>query len=204
MLGVFTLNRLGIEGGTLQMINHGLSTGGLFACVGMLYERYHTREIRDVGGVARSMPLLATFVVIFALSSIGLPGLNGFAGEFLVLLGMFQRSWTDAPAEWADHYRLLSVVAVSGVILGAWYMLWLVQRTFFGPLKEPEPHDGAAPIADLSAREVFALAPLVVLIVWIGVRPGTFLAPIRSTVDRIVDRAEAAYEESYARTGLRP
>ena len=96
MLGLFALNGLGVEGGVLQMINHGLSTGGLFAVVGMIYERYHTREIRQLGGLARRTPVLAFFFVLFTLSSIGLPGLNGFAGEFLVLIGMFPRAWTDA------------------------------------------------------------------------------------------------------------
>lgn len=181
MLGVFALNRLGMHGGLLQMINHGLSTGGLFALVGMLYERYHTRKIDDYGGMAHRLPVLAFFMVLFVLSSIGLPGLNGFAGEFLLLLGMFQRAWTDAPPAWSGQLKLISLLALSGVVLGAWYMLAMVQRVFFGPLREPkpqpaEPGDAAAhPIRDLSLREVLALAPLAVVIFWIGLWPDFFL-----------------------------
>jgi len=169
MLGIFALTHLGTQGGVLQMINHGLSTGGLFALVGMIYERYHTRQIADFGGLARKTPVLAFFMLVMTLSSIGLPGLNGFAGEFLLLLGMFQRAWIDGGAS----YWAFAVLAVSGVVLGAWYMLYLVQRVFFGPVKEPD-HNGH-PIEDLSFREVMALAPLVVFIVWIGVQPGFFL-----------------------------
>src|SRR5262249_16671846 len=142
MLGVFSLNRLGLEGGVLQMINHGLSTGGLFAVVGMMYERYHTREISAYSGLARRTPILAFFMLLFTLSSIGLPGLHGFAGEFLLLSGAFQRGWTEAADSWRMAGRVLSVVAVSGVILGAWYMLWFVERVFFGPLREPAHGDG--------------------------------------------------------------
>ena len=130
MLGVFALNPLGAQGGTLQMINHGLSTGGLFALVGMIYERYHTRKIADLGGLAKRTPVLAFFFLVIALSSIGLPGLNGFAGEFTLLLGMFRRAWVDAPVAWAGQFRVISVLATLGVVLGAWYMLWLVQRIF--------------------------------------------------------------------------
>ena len=132
-----------MQGGALQMVNHGLSTGGLFALVGMLYERYHTRQIGDYGGLARTLPMLATMFVIFTFSSIGLPGLNGFAGEFLLLIGMFQRGWAEAPAVWACQWQAISVISTFGVVLGAWYMLWLVQRVFFGPLKEK--HRAARP-----------------------------------------------------------
>jgi len=183
MLGVFALNPLGLHGGVLQMLNHGLSTGGLFAVVGMLYERYHTRQIGDFGGIARRLPLLATFMVLLTLSSIGLPGLNGFAGEFLLLLGMFQRAWTSSP-----QFLVIAVLAVSGVVLGAWYMLQLVARVFFGPLREPHVEHGgggAAAVSDLSWREIFALAPLVIPIFWIGLWPGFFLDRMRPALDRI-------------------
>lgn len=197
-LGLLTINRLGMQGGTLQMINHGLSTGGLFACVGMLYERYHTREIRQLGGLARHTPWLAFFMLVFTFSSIGLPGLNGFVGEFLVLIGMFQRSFAAAPAEWSVSMRSLAVVAVLGVVLGAWYMLYLVQRVFFGRWKQPD-HGGAerGPVVDLTYREIFALAPLVVLIVWIGVLPRTFLDPMRVTLNPIVRRARQAFDQRW-------
>jgi len=194
MLGVFALNRLGIEGGVLQMVNHGLATGGLFAVVGMIYERFHTRKIDDLGGLARQFPRLATFMVILTLSSIGLPGLNGFVGEFLLLLGMFQRAWTDAPVALAAQYRVISVVAVTGVVLGAWYMLHLVQRVFFGPWRIPAGHVEKNPkLTDLSLRESSALGLLVVFIFWIGLQPRFFLDCMSPTLGKILDPASRAY-----------
>lgn len=209
MLGIFALNRLGLQGAVLQMVNHGLSTGGLFAIVGMIYERYHTRQIADLAGLARRTPILALFAVLLALSSIGLPGLNGFVGELLVLVGMFQRGWAEAPAQYAAQYRVIAVLATLGVVLAAWYMLWMVQRVFFGPLCEPKaahahpagaggPPDShgsyngkdLAAVRDLSIREILALAPLAVLIVWIGVWPQFFLARIAPTVDPYASRYE--------------
>jgi len=183
MLGIFAANRLGTQGGVLQMVNHGLSTGGLFAVVGMLYERYHTRQIADLGGLTRRTPILAFFMLVLTLSSIGLPGLNGFAGEFLILLGMFQRAWTDAPPLWAAELRVISVLAVAGVVLSAWYMLHLVQQVFFGPLREPIHEPDAPPVRDLCLREVAALSLLVVFIVWIGVQPQFFLERMNPTLD---------------------
>jgi NADH-quinone oxidoreductase subunit M len=150
MLGLFTLNSLGFFGGTLQMINHGISTGALFALVGMMYERYHTRRIEHLSGLARRMPFLAFFFVLFALSSIGLPGTNGFAGEFLLLLGMFQRAWVEISS---PQHMVIAVLALSGVVLGAWYMLWLVQRMLFGPLKEPSEAEQRAAASPLAPRE---------------------------------------------------
>jgi len=189
MLGLFALNRVAVQGGALQMINHGLSTGGLFALVGMLYERYHTRQIADFGGIARETPILAFFMVFMTLASIGLPGLNGFAGEFLLLLGMFQRAWGPAGGEWAAHYRVISVLAVSGVVLGAWYMLSLIMRVFFGPLRE---HRHAGPIPDMKLREVAALVPVCVVIVWIGVQPRFFLDRMAPSIDRLTEKAMSA------------
>jgi NADH-quinone oxidoreductase subunit M len=199
MLGVFAINRLGMQGGVLQMVNHGLATGGLFAVVGMLYERFHTRQIADFGGLARKLPRMATFMLILTLSSIGLPGLNGFVGEFLLLLGMFQRGWADAPVELAGQYRVIAVLAVLGVVLGAWYMLQLVEKVFFGPTRLPGHGAGQAegdpPVRDLSAREVLALAPLVVFIFWIGLQPRFFLDRMEPTLNQLL--APAA--ESFAR-----
>ena len=208
MLGVFALNPLGAQGGTLQMINHGLSTGGLFALVGMIYERYHTRKIADLGGLAKRTPVLAFFFLVMAFSSIGLPGLNGFAGEFTLLLGMFHRAWVDAPVAWASQFRVISVLATLGVVLGAWYMLWLVQRIFFGPLKEPAAHaaaDGHAvePVRDLSLREVSALALLCVFILWIGLWPDFFLSRLAPKVDAIALQPAAALERKQASLSLR-
>jgi NADH-quinone oxidoreductase subunit M len=195
MLGLFAFNPLGLQGGTLQMVNHGLSTGGLFAVVGMLYERYHTREIRELGGLAKRVPWLAFFMLIFTFSSIGLPGLNGFVGEVMVLIGMFQRAWTAAPAASQTSLRIVSVLAVTGVVLGAWYMLWLVQRVFFGPLREPKHHVGNAhahdePVLDMCWREFFALAPLVVFIVWIGLQPAVFLSRMEPTLNQVAKTTE--------------
>ena len=195
MLGVFAATRLSVQGGVLQMVNHGLSTGGLFALVGMLYERYHTRQIADLGGLARQTPRLAALMVFMALASIGLPGLNGFVGEFLILLGMFQRAWTGAPAALASQYRVISALATFGVVLGAWYMLSLVRRVFFGPLREPDRHAEQPPVRDLGTRELLALAPLVVLIVWIGIHPGFFLHRMSPTLDQltaaVMEKADA-------------
>jgi len=207
MLGVFALNRLGTQGGVLQMVNHGLSTGGLFAIVGMLYERYHTRRINDLGGLARRLPVLSFFMVLLVLSSIGLPGLNGFAGEVLLLVGMFQRAWgwPQVPHGWAVSLRVISVLAVSGVVLGAWYMLWMVERVFFGRLREPraQGHNAseqtsdenpARPVRDLCFREIAALAPLAVLVVWIGVNPAFFLDRMKPTLDHLLQRAALRLE----------
>jgi NADH-quinone oxidoreductase subunit M len=207
MLGVFALNRPGIAGGTLQMVNHGLSTGGLFAAVGMLYDRYHTRRIDDLGGLARRTPRLAAFWVILTLASIGLPGLNGFAGEFLLLAGMFQRGWGDAPAAWAVSYRAISVLAVSGVVLSAWYMLALVQEVFFGPLREPagsggDAH-GASAVRDLCLREVGLLGALTAFIVWIGVQPSFFLDRMAPSLEQVAGPAMEAADESLAAEGGR-
>ncbi|MEE8451289.1 MAG: NADH-quinone oxidoreductase subunit M [Thermoguttaceae bacterium] len=189
MLGIFAVNRLGMQGGVLQMVNHGLSTGGLFALVGMLYERYHTREIADLGGLARQTPVLAFFMLVMTFSSIGVPGLNGFAGEILLLIGMFQRAWGDAPTQYVMLYRVIAVAAVSGVVLGAWYMLYLVQRVFFGPLREPKHDPKEPPVRDLSTREICALAPLCVFILWIGLQPSFFLDRISPTLDALTTPA---------------
>src|SRR5690606_16211539 len=116
----FALNAIGTQGSLLQMINHGISTGGLFAIVGMLYERYHTRAIKDYSGIAKKLPIAGFFMIVFTFSSIGVPGLNGFAGEFLILLGMFQRAWESVPFHQVTEMKVISVLAVSGVVLGAW------------------------------------------------------------------------------------
>jgi NADH-quinone oxidoreductase subunit M len=192
MVGVFALNKLGLAGGVLQMINHGLSTGALFAIVGMLYERYHTRKIAALGGLAARLPVLAFFLLAFTFSSIGLPGLNGFAGEFLLLTGMFQRAWPEGPHR--TQFLWIAVLATSGVVLGAWYMLLLVQRTFFGPLREPAHEPGEPPVSDLRWTEVGALTPILVFVVWIGLEPGYFLDRMNATLDPLALRMERAAE----------
>jgi NADH-quinone oxidoreductase subunit M len=200
MLGIFSLTKFGMDGGVLQMVNHGLATGGLFAIVGMIYERYHTREISQLGGLTKRMPLLSVFLLIFVMSSIGLPGLNGFAGEFLILTGMFQRAQAESPVGYHWQFLEIAALAVFGVVLGAWYMLWLVERTFFGPLKEPhhgDDHHGEHPIRDMNFREVAALAPLVVLMVWIGLYPQFFIERMTSSLDPLTTRAESNFEKYY-------
>lgn len=170
VLGIFALNQTSIEGSILQMVNHGLSTGALFLCVGVIYERRHTRLLADYGGLAKTMPVFATFFIISMLSSVGLPGLNGFVGEFLILAGSFQTAprWT--------------VVAATGVILAAIYLLWLVQRVFFGPItKEENRH-----VKEIAWNEVAALVPLVILMVWIGVRPNVFLRKMTPSVQQLL------------------
>jgi NADH-quinone oxidoreductase subunit M len=181
MLGLFALNEAGMSGGLLQMINHGLSTGGLFLVVGMLYERYHTRRMADYGGMGARLRLLAVAMIFICLSSIGLPGLNGFVGEVLVLMGTYDLKGVPSASG-----HLLTFFAVSGVILGAWYLLTMVMRVFFGPVKEPH-HEGHGPVGDLKPREVAALAPIAILCVAIGVYPQPFLDVIRNDL-RVVTR----------------
>jgi NADH-quinone oxidoreductase subunit M len=164
------------------MVNHGPSTGALFAIVGMLYERYHTRDIEAYGGMARRFPVLAFCLGVVAFSSIGLPGLNGFTGEVTALLGMFRVD------------RLYACLGLTGIILGAWYMLWLVQRTFFGRLREPlaEGHGPHSAPTDLNAREILALAPIIVLIVWIGIYPQFFTRRMEPSINKVVSGLTAA------------
>lgn len=169
-LGIFALNAQGIEGAVLQMVNHGITTGALFMCVGIIYERTHSRQIADNGGLAHAMPQYATFFVIFALSSVGLPGMNSFVGEFLVLVGAF--AWS----------KLTATLAALGVILAAAYILYLVQRMIYGP---------AAPqmlpkLSDLNVREFGMLVPLVILIFWIGLYPKPLLDVMHASVERVI------------------
>lgn len=202
MLGLFALNPVAVQGGALQMVNHGISTGGLFALVGMLYERYHTREIRQLGGLTRRLPRLAFFMLLFTFSSIGLPALNGFSGEFPILLGFFQRAFGQSNGSWDWHYRVMALLALSGVVLGAWYMLWMVQRVFFGPLREPHHdsahsgHHGDEPVEDMSGREMAALLPLVVLVFWIGLYPKFFLDRMEPSIRSATSAAMAAVDAS--------
>lgn len=173
MLGLFTLNEQGMQGAVLQMINHGVSTGALFLLVGMVYERRHTRMIHEFGGLAKTMPVYATLLMIVMLSSIGLPLTNGFVGEFLILLGTWKLN------QW------YAVFAATGVILAACYMLWMYQRVIFGPVTNPENQH----LKDLSPREVLVMAPLIALIFWIGIYPKPFLSvielPVRTAITQI-------------------
>jgi NADH-quinone oxidoreductase subunit M len=189
VLGLFAGNEVGLAGGVVQMLNHGLSTGALFLLVGMLYERYHTRKMSDYGGMASRLHLLAVFWVFITLTSIGLPGLNGFVGEALVLFGMYNFGGTQVKG-W-----LLASVGTFGVVLGAWYMLTLLLKVFFGPLREP-PHEGHGAGGDLNFREVSALVPIAALCIAIGVYPKPVLDTMRSDL-RVV---AGIHEQARARS----
>lgn len=175
-LGIFSMTAEGVQGAILQNVNHGLSTGMLFLLVGFIYERRHTREMADFGGIARSMPIYATFFLIAVLSSVGLPGLNGFVGEYLTLLGAFISDYFTT--------RWFAIIGASGVILAAVYLLVLYQRIFFGKLDNP----ANARLKDLTRTEIALLVPMVVLCVWIGIQPGTFLRVSEVTSRAIVGR----------------
>ncbi|MCA9179400.1 MAG: NADH-quinone oxidoreductase subunit M [Planctomycetales bacterium] len=189
VLGLFALNAIAIQGATLQMINHGISTGALFAIIGMLYERYHTRSIDSYSGLSKKMPIMAFFMLLFTFSSIGLPGLNGFAGEIMILLGTFQRAF-GSQAGLIGGQRIVAVLAVSGVVLGAWYMLWLVKRVFFGTFREP-CQKAAHESRDLCFREIAALVPLAILVFWIGLYPKYFLDRMAPTLNASTSQAVA-------------
>jgi NADH-quinone oxidoreductase subunit M len=176
MLGLFTFTMPGVQGGIIQMINHGLSTGALFLIVGMIYERRHTRMIADFGGLSTPMPIYAAIFMIVTLSSIGLPGLNGFVGEFLILLGAFKTN------------MLYATVAATGVIFAACYMLWMFQRVMFGEVTNEKNKE----LKDLSCREIAIFVPLLLFIVWIGVYPNTFLSKTKATTENFLALMEKA------------
>ena len=180
MLGLFALNPLGIQGGILQMVNHGLSTGALFLIVGMIYERRHTRELDAFGGLWRVMPVYAALTLIVTLSSMGLPGLNGFVGEFTILLGSFGAEAIGSP--W------FAGLAAVGVILAAIYMLYMFQKMFLGPVTKDENRT----LKDISAREIACLVPLVILIFWIGLYPRPFFDLMGPSVERVVATLQTA------------
>jgi NADH-quinone oxidoreductase subunit M len=178
VLGLFTLTPQGLVGGLIQMVNHGLSTGALFLLVGMIYERRHTRMIEDFGGLWKQMPIFAAFFIVVTLSSIGLPGLNGFVGEFLILLGTFKAAGTYA------------VIAATGIILAAAYMLWMYQRVMFGELTKPENKV----LKDLSGREILVLSGVTLFIFWIGIYPQTFLSRMEPTVNGYLAQVHTKYQ----------
>jgi NADH-quinone oxidoreductase subunit M len=180
MLGLFALNAQGIEGGILQMINHGLSTGALFLLVGMIYEQTHTRELAVYGGLWKIVPVYGSIMLIVSLSSMGLPGLNGFVGEFTILLGAFGSDAIGSP--W------FAGIAAAGVIMAAVYILYMFQKMFLGPegsiVEEVKKHGHA--LRDLNAREIITIVPLLVFIFWIGLYPKPFFELMAPAVDKLV------------------
>jgi NADH-quinone oxidoreductase subunit M len=175
MLGIFALNLEGLQGGMLQMINHGISTGALFLIVGFIYERRHTRLITEFGGLSKQMPIFATIFMIITFSSIGLPGTNGFVGEFLTLIGAFE-----------SELRWYAIIAASGVIFSAVYMLWMFQRVMFGELNNPANQK----LKDLDAREITLMVPLLVFVFWIGVYPNTFFVKMEPALQQMIQQVK--------------
>jgi NADH-quinone oxidoreductase subunit M len=207
VLGLFSLNRTGTNGAVIQMLNHGLTTGALFACVGVIYERYHTRSMDEMGGLWNRMPLLAFFFILAALGSAALPGLNGFVGEFPILVGAFEASPTAA------------VLAATGMILGAFYLLWMLRRVIFGPLHEPTAHNGhgdsSTPAVDshdsphvacapIGWHEIVGLTPLMFLIVAVGVYPRPIFEQIQPAVDAVVQNIDAQRERARQEAQVAP
>jgi NADH-quinone oxidoreductase subunit M len=176
MLGTFALNIEGLTGSLLQQINHGISTGALFLLVGVVYDRRHTRLLADYGGIAKVMPLYATLFLIIALSSIGLPGLNGFVGEFLILLGTFAAN------------PLYAVIGSSGVILAAVYLLWAYQRMFFGEITHEENKN----LTDVNWREALTIGVLAGLTIWIGVYPEPLISRMEPSLALVLEKFQSA------------
>ena len=188
MLGMFALNPVGITGSIIQQLNHGISTGGLFLLVGVVYERRHTREISEYGGLSKVMPVYAAIFLIMTMSSIGLPTLNGFIGEILILQGVFVAN------------KMWAVFAASGVVLGAAYMLFLYQRTMFGKVENPKNER----LLDITQREFVTFAPLIVLAVWMGIYPAPFLRRLETSVQHIIMRVSPQYAAKYAECNPAP
>ena len=174
-LGIFCLNQNGIEGGILQMINHGIITGALFLCVGMIYERTHTRMIEDYGGLFKTVPIYIVFFTIFSLAAIGFPGMNAFIGEFLIISGAFKAN------------MVIAAFSILGVILGASYMVWLYYRV---ALNEINPNTKAQ-LTDLDLREIATLLPLVILVFLIGLQPEVLLSYMHVSVEHLLEKINA-------------
>jgi NADH-quinone oxidoreductase subunit M len=175
-VGLFAFNTYGLEGSMVVMLSHGLVSGALFLGVGVIYERLHTREINRYGGIAINMPYYALFLMLFTMASVGLPGTSGFVGEFLSMLGIYQKS------SW------VALVSGTGIILGAAYMLYLYARVVFGDQKNPD----AAAMKDIDAREWAMMVPLAALVLWMGVYPETFTAPFHKDIKILEERLHAA------------
>jgi NADH-quinone oxidoreductase subunit M len=174
--GTFALNRQGIEGAMIQMLSHGIVSGALFLCVGVVYDRLHSREIARYGGLVNNMPRYAFAFMIFTMASVGLPGTSGFIGEFLVMVGVFQSS------TWVGLF------ITTGIILGAAYMLWLYRRVVFGKLEK----DDVKAMLDLSPREVAIFVPLILIVLWMGIYPSSFTSITGPTIERLITNYEVA------------
>ena len=188
LLGLFAMNRTGISGAILQMINHGVSTGALFLLVGVIYDRRHTRMLDDFGGLAKVMPWYTLFFIIITMSSIGLPGTNGFIGEFMALAGTF---FSRSSIGFGDSWLVLTLLATTGVIFAAVYMLHAVLRMFWGPIT----HDENSSLSDINRRETIAVLPLLVMVFWIGLYPKFFLDKMNPSVDEFVTDFTVRYYE---------
>ena len=175
-IGIFTFNMQGLQGSIMQMVSHGLVSGALFMCVGVIYDRIHTREIDAYGGLAARMPVYATVFLLMSMASIGLPGTSGFIGEFVTLVGAYKA------ATW------VAFVAATGMVLGAGYMLWLYRRIAFGGLEK----DNLKDIVDMNRREIISFAPLILLVIWMGVMPGDLFKITEASVARLIENYEAA------------
>jgi NADH-quinone oxidoreductase subunit M len=175
-LGIFTFNVHGVEGSIFQMLSHGVVSGALFLCVGVVYDRLHTREINRYGGLAKNMPAYALVFMFFTMASVGLPGTSGFVGEFLVLMGAFEAN------------TFVALFAATGLVLGAAYMLYLYRRVIFGKLTKED----LKVLLDLSPREVMLFVPLIVMVLWMGIYPTTFLDPIHATVSKLINDYQLA------------
>ena len=178
LLGLFALNMQGVQGGIYQMLNHGLSTGALFLLVGMIYERRHTRLMEEFGGLAKIMPVYATFLMIATLASVAVPGTNGFVGEFLILLGSFK------------SYPVLAIIATSGALFSVIYMLWMYQRVMFGPVDKPQN----SKLKDLTFRETAIMVPIAVLIIVMGIFPGLFLRQMDASTEKFIHTVKSRYQ----------
>ena len=189
ILGLFALTPEAVEGSILQMVNHGISTGALFILVGIIYERRHTREISEFGGLASRMPIFATIFMIISLSSVALPGTNGFVGEFLILIGSFKSAWIHYTVNQEIFRLILMVFATTGVILGAYYMLWMIQRVFFGPLSNEKNKN----LKDLSLREIVVLIPFIIAVFWIGLYPNPCLNKMHKSVSHFVEQYQPEF-----------
>ena len=196
VLGLMAWNARGVDGAMMTMLAHGISTGGLFLAIGVLYERRHTRRLDEFGGLWAQMPRFAACFMIITLASVGLPGLSGFVGEFLILVGSFDavRTWNSSgmPSMFGvgGHPKVIAALAATGVILGAVYMLWMFQKVMFGPNANPKNHK----LKDLSAREVAVFVPMIAMAFWLGMYPATFL----DTIDPAVGKTLRAFSEKYA------